>query len=260
MTTHSTQAVIWGSETRENPVGPVGPSEAMYSEIIVNPAELPASDITIQSSHTFEIDWGDGNFVIANELGGLQAYGTAVAPGPVIIKSNEQVDWVDFNPSNNFYITSIDMINSSTINDMSSCLDWLQDLETFTMADASNVTTFADTFYHCDVLLAPTFGTNVSTGITSTCTDFTNMFKDSGLTSLPLIDTSGSKLFASMFSGCGDLVCLGGIDTETAVLAVPGGFDATLMFNGCALLVAPDGAEQLALTTADVYVNPGACP
>jgi len=263
MITISSRAVIWGAGYRfASPIGsppagspPAGspslPTELLYAEIRVDPTSLPET-INIAASHPFDIDWGDGVWV---PVPFADAYDDAVAPGPIRIRSNEQVDWVEFNPGiDNFDITHINIINSSSLQDQSNMCTWLQELQSFSMSDASNVTTFFRAFDHCDVLQKAEFGD----GDMTSCTTFDEMFDGANLTHLQALTTSAGRTFARMFANNSELVCLGAIDTETAYIDAPG-FDTTDMFLNCTSLVAPDGAAQLAIRFADVYVNPGAC-
>ncbi len=115
--------------------------------------------------------------------------------------------------SNMFYSTKIikvPLIDTSSVENMSSFVWLCTDLTTFPTLDFSNVINMKGTFNSCTNL------TTIGNLDTSKVTDMTNMCKDcTNLTTIGNLDTSKVTTMNSMFSGCTSLTSIPLLDTSS---------------------------------------------
>jgi len=212
--------------------GPGGPPEAFYAEVITQ--DLLSDIGFVPTGGTVDVDWGDGSFVTG--LSG-SITGAPLAPGPVVIKSDNTITRItfDYNAGNgygNTNLKNIDIVNSSTLTDASFICQNITPLETFSMADGSNITTFEEAFRGCTDLTSFTVVNNDM----SSAEEVSSAWKDcSSLTSFPLIEFSstaspnswdGGTYFTNAWEGCSSLTLFPAIDFKF-------GWQFTNLFSGC---------------------------
>jgi hypothetical protein len=112
---------------------------------------------------------------------------------------------------------------TGTINYASFCFG-LRGLQSFSILDTSNGTSFSSMFSGCgDLRTVPLFNT-------SNCTSFASMFQGcTSLKSVPLLDTSNGTNFSAMFQSCPNLKTVPVFNTSN-------GTSFANMFNGCSSL------------------------
>ena len=121
-------------------------------------------------------------------------------------------------------------------------------LLTFPLLDFSKASQFVNTWLGCASLTTmPLIDVSKGTNFNGTWQNCT------GLLSMPAINTILGISFTGTFNGCSSLICLSALDTRIQTAT-------TGLFTGTTALVAPNGTEQTALLTGDLYTNGAACP
>lgn len=166
----------------------------------------------IYCNGAFCVDWGDGT-ITCSEGGRLTgvAQGTGspstitVAGGPDVTRARLFSDT----------FTAVDMSTSDTITSLETFAYHLNNLETFTMDDMSNVTTMYGAFTSCDSLTSFSYTTNT----TSALTNMREAFRAcSSLTSMPALNTSGVTNFIFAWTDCTSLTSFPSINTSSGTI------------------------------------------
>ena len=183
-----------------------GPPEPFYATVTAVTITL---GMQINISHDCDVDWGDGNFV--PETAGLVSIATVLGTN-IIIKSDNNVTSILFDRlfTQNFKI--IDIINSSTLTTCLNMCSSCTTLESFTMADASNVLSFNNAFSWCAALTTFTI-TNLDA---SACIDFTSFFYScTNLATMPAISMSSAITMVQTWRGCTSLTTMPLLDISS---------------------------------------------
>lgn len=191
----SVRAVTFGSGNRG---AAAGHPEPLYAEII--PVAF-GSSIEFRADLAGEVDWGDGNPVPFSA--NTKTSSNALSPGPVVVKSANNVTRVEFSPSfGNTNILEIDIINSSTLTNGQYLAGYLANITTFTMSDASNITTF-DNAWRNDFSLT---SFNVGNLDMSAGTNFSHAWFDcNSLVSFPAVNMTKVDNLTNTWKNCSSL-------------------------------------------------------
>lgn len=185
------------------------PPETFYAEVI---ADAFATNLSFRINQIGEVDWGDGSFsaVAANVIN----TSNALSPGPVVIKSVNSPTKVEFSPTGSgTNIKEIDIINSSTLTIATNMALGQSALTTFTIADASNITTYNTAWKNCTNLTS----FNVTNLDMSAGTSFFETWRNcSSLLSFPAVDMSASENVAGSWRECAGLTAFPQLDISSA--------------------------------------------
>lgn len=206
---------------------------------VITPLNYTSTNSIRLNYGSFEIDWGDGVF-ITKPNDGQPATGVAsnADSGLITIRTNNNPTILRF-LTNTF--TDIDIQVSGTITNLSQCCFNLSNLNSFNIADTSNVNNFFLSWYGCTGLTSfPAINTTSATDLDSTWMNCINLTSFSlintstintlnrtwqncrNLTSFPLINTSSITDFTDAWKSCRGLTGFPLIDTSSGEI-----FDGT---------------------------------
>ena len=133
-------------------------------------------------------------------------------------------------------LTSIPLLNTSNVTDMSYMFDNCASLTTIPQMDTSKVTNMETIFNRCKLL------TTIPLLDTSNVTDMSNMFSGcSSLTSIPQLDTSKVVNMNNMFYSCSSLTSIPQLDTSNVT-------KMSCMFADCSSLTSVPRLDATSLT------------